>query len=77
MPTTGGHALQPSDQRGIGLAHAHGDVLVRIILITGQDQKARERAVDDVCTLQCAPEVQRRRGAIDTQAGLIDIPTLV
>ena len=36
-----------------------------------------ERAVDDVCPLQRAPEVQGRRGAIDAQAGLIDVPPLV
>ena len=47
-------------------------VAVREVLLALQDQKARQRPVGHVGRLQGLPEVQRRRGAVDAGAGLVD-----
>ena len=68
---------QRLQQRRRRAADAGAGVLVGVIVVGLQDDEARERAVGDVGRLQRAPEVQRRRGAVDAQAGLVDVAALV
>jgi len=54
-----------------------GRVLLRIIVFGRQHDEARERAINHIGPLQCTPKMQRRRGAVNTNAGLVDILAVV
>src|SRR5512132_1700633 len=58
-------------------ADAGGLVLLRIVVLRLEDDEAGERAIDDVGRLQGVPEVDRRRRAVDAEAGLIDVAPFV
>jgi hypothetical protein len=68
---------EPLDESQRCRAYAAAHRLLGIVVLGRQDDEPRKRAVDDVGGLKRVPEVQRRRGAVDAEAGLHDVAALV
>jgi hypothetical protein len=69
--------LQPVNERWRCVPQPRGEIFARIVLLASQDDEAGERAVDDIGTLKCSPEVQWRRGTVDTETRLDDVPAFI
>jgi hypothetical protein len=68
---------EPLDESRRRRVYAAAHRLLGIVVLGRQDDEPRKRAVGDVGGLKQVPEVQRRRGAVDAEAGLHDVAALV
>ena len=68
---------QPVDQVLRWIDRAKEFVAVGKIVLALQNQKARQRAVGHIGSLERLPKVNRRGGAVDAGAGLVNCPVRV